>query len=61
MRDDRSNPSHQGGKLKYERPQLTRIGSLEDITRHAATGNATDASFGTGTPVHNLTFSDYPT
>ena len=47
-----------GGKLKYEKPQLARIGTLENITRAAKSGYALDASFGDGTPMHSLTFSD---
>jgi hypothetical protein len=60
MRDDRSNLPHQGDKLKYERPQLTRIGSLETITRHAAGGTNFDKDFAAGDPCCGA-FSDFPT
>ena len=45
-------------KLRYEKPAVTRIGTLENITRHASTGWATDAAFPAGTPQGRLTFSD---
>jgi hypothetical protein len=48
----------QGGKLKYEKPQLVRIGTLEAVTRHAADGYALDQSFPGRTPQSQLTFSD---
>jgi len=47
-----------GGKLKYEKPQLVRIGTLENITRHASDGYALDQSFPGRTPQSQLTFSD---
>ncbi len=47
-----------GAKLKYEKPQLVRIGTLETITRHASTGYALDAGFTLGTPATSITFSD---
>jgi len=46
------------GKLKYEKPQLVRIGTLENITRHASDGYALDQSFPGRTPQSQLTFSD---
>jgi hypothetical protein len=48
----------QGSKLKYEKPQLVRIGTLETITRHASDGYALDQSFPGRTPQSQLTFSD---
>jgi hypothetical protein len=56
MRDDRSN-SLQSGKVKYEKPQLTRIGTLESITQHAAGGTNFDKDFASGDPCCG-TFSD---
>ena len=47
-----------GGKLKYEKPELLRIGTLESITRHAAHGYATDQAFPAETPFSSLQFSD---
>jgi hypothetical protein len=57
MRDDRSSLS-EGGKLKYEKPAVTRIGTLEKVTQHAATGYALDTDYPAGTPGGSLTFSD---
>jgi hypothetical protein len=57
MNDDHS-VLFQNGKLAYERPQLTRIGTLESITQHASTGHALDVGFGAGTLASDLTFSD---
>ena len=58
MQDDRTNCSG-SGKLAYEKPQLTRIGSLEDVTRNASSGHALDKDFARGST--DLTFSDFPT
>lgn len=57
---DRCGNSSESGKLKYEKPQLTRIGTLETITQHAGSGWALDANFGAGTAYGDLTFSDLP-
>ena len=57
MREIQSSTSRDS-KLRYEKPAVTRIGTLEDVTQHASTGHATDASFGAGTPLSGLTFSD---
>jgi hypothetical protein len=57
MRDISSGLS-EGGKLRYEKPQLQRIGTLETITRHASDGYALDQNFSMDTPRGNLTFSD---
>ena len=59
MRGDRSQSS-EVGKLAYEKPQLVRIGSLENITRHAGGGGYTDQTFPGGTAYGDLQFSDLP-
>jgi hypothetical protein len=57
MRESHSNPPR-GSKLRYEKPAVTRIGTLENVTQHASNGHALDAGFGAGTPASGLTFSD---
>ena len=59
MGENHSNAS-QDGKLRYEKPAVIRIGTLEDVTQHASTGHALDAGFGAGTVTGDLTFSDVP-
>ena len=44
-------------KRRYRAPHLTVHGSLEAITKGASTGNTLDATFPTGTPFGDLTFS----
>lgn len=41
----------------YETPELRVHGDLEGLTRGQATGTQLDASFPTGTPFGDLTFS----
>jgi hypothetical protein len=48
------------GKLRYEKPSVTRIGTLESITQAAHVGHAFDSNIigiTPGTPVGNM-FSD---
>ena len=59
MRENHSNASRDG-KLRYEKPTVIRIGTLEDVTQHASSGHALDAGFGAGTLTGDLTFSDLP-
>jgi hypothetical protein len=44
-------------KSVYEAPAMTSLGSFETLTQGAATGSQLDASFPTGTPFGDLTFS----
>lgn len=44
-------------KLAYNKPQLTEVGSFEEVTLGNATGNSLDATFPAGTPFGQLTFS----
>lgn len=44
-------------KAIYEAPKLVEIGSFETVTQGAKTGNSLDATFPTGTPFGQLTFS----
>ncbi len=44
-------------KLTYTAPRLVRHGSIEAVTKGASTGSALDATFPTGTPFGDLTFS----
>jgi hypothetical protein len=44
-------------KREYETPNLEAHGSIEQITQGASTGTALDATFPTGTPFGDLTFS----
>ena len=37
--ENHSNASRDG-KLRYEKPTVTRIGTLEDVTQHASSGHA---------------------
>jgi hypothetical protein len=57
MGENHSN-TPRDSKLRYEKPAVTRIGTLEDVTQHASSGHALDAGFGAGTPASGLTFSD---
>lgn len=41
----------------YEAPELTVVGSFEQVTQGSATGNFTDRNFPTTTPRGQLTFS----
>lgn len=41
----------------YEAPKLTRVGSVESLTSGKSTGSQLDATFPTGTPFGDLTFS----
>lgn len=42
---------------EYETPEMTVHGSIEAVTHGASTGNVLDATFPTGTPFGDLTFS----
>ncbi len=42
---------------EYEAPSLTVHGSIEAITQGSSSGNFLDATFPTGTPFGELTFS----
>ena len=44
-------------KLIYTAPRLVRHGSVEAVTKGASVGNVLDATFPTGTPADQLTFS----
>lgn len=44
-------------KLAYETPVVRAHGSIETITHGASDGNALDATFPSGTPKGELTFS----
>ncbi|MFT3722199.1 MAG: lasso RiPP family leader peptide-containing protein [Hyphomonadaceae bacterium] len=44
-------------RTEYEAPELTEIGSFEEITQGMSRGRRLDASFPTETPFENLTFS----
>jgi hypothetical protein len=44
-------------KAQYEAPTLTVVGTFEDITQGQARGSQLDATFPTGTPFGDLTFS----
>lgn len=44
-------------KRRYAAPHLTVHGSLEAITKGASSGSVLDATFPTGTPFGDLTFS----
>jgi hypothetical protein len=44
-------------KLAYIKPQLTEVGSFEEVTLGGSSGASLDASFPTGTPFADLTFS----
>ena len=44
-------------KKTYATPRLTRHGSVEALTKGQSTGNFLDATFPTGTPFGQLTFS----
>ena len=44
-------------KPAYEAPAIVSLGSFETLTQGAATGSQLDASFPTGTPFGDLTFS----
>jgi hypothetical protein len=56
MRDVLNAPDR--SKVQYETPTLTRIGTFETITQHAAGGGFTDAAFPSHTPAGSLSFSD---
>jgi len=45
-------------KRAYETPLLVEAGSFESLTQAASTGSTLDATFPTGTPFGDLTFSD---
>jgi len=42
---------------EYEAPKLESHGSIEEVTQGASSGNFLDATFPTGTPFDDLTFS----
>lgn len=44
-------------KTVYEAPAMTSLGSFETLTQGASSGSALDATFPTGTPFGDLTFS----
>ncbi|WP_240484590.1 lasso RiPP family leader peptide-containing protein [Brevundimonas nasdae] len=44
-------------KTVYEAPAMTSLGSFETLTQGASRGSALDATFPTGTPFGDLTFS----
>lgn len=44
-------------KKEYRAPKLKVHGALETITQHAGSGSILDASFPSGTPFGDLTFS----
>lgn len=44
-------------KPVYTKPEVTKIGEFEDITRGTSIGNFTDAAFPADTPRGDLTFS----
>ena len=44
-------------KKQYETPALTVVGTFESITQGASSGSTLDATFPTGTPFGDLTFS----
>lgn len=44
-------------KTEYETPELIDAGLFEEITEGGAAGTVLDATFATGTPVSELTFS----
>lgn len=44
-------------EARYERPQLTQIGSFEAVTQGHSAGSKTDAAFPVGTPRGSITFS----
>jgi hypothetical protein len=44
-------------KMQYETPVLEEVGSFEEVTLATGNRNRLDASFPTGTPNPNLTFS----
>lgn len=44
-------------KQPYEAPQVTVVGSVQELTLAAATGSHLDQTFPAGTPLNELTFS----
>ena len=44
-------------KTVYEAPAMTSLGSFETLTQGASSGSQLDATFPTGTPFGELTFS----
>lgn len=44
-------------KAVYETPELIDAGLFEEITEGGATGSTLDATFSSGTPISDLTFS----
>nr|WP_315051108.1 lasso RiPP family leader peptide-containing protein [uncultured Brevundimonas sp.] len=44
-------------KTVYEAPAMTSLGSFETLTQGGASGTRLDATFPTGTPFSDLTFS----
>lgn len=44
-------------KMEYETPELIDAGLFEEITEGGANGSVLDATFSSGTPVSDLTFS----
>lgn len=44
-------------KMEYEAPTLIEVGSFEEITQGASTGDSLDADFPDGFPASQLTFS----
>ena len=44
-------------KRSYEAPEITVVGSVEEITQAGSDGDSLDASFSAGTSRGDLTFS----
>jgi hypothetical protein len=53
MRGDRAA----AGKLPYEAPEVTNLGSFEEVTQAGHGNGRTDAAFGAGTPIDAITAS----
>lgn len=49
--------THDSVTINYESPSLEKIGSFEELTLGSASGGFLDATFPTGTPASDLTFS----
>jgi hypothetical protein len=47
----------QRGTPTYEKPELTFVGTFEEVTQHASSGGHTDATFSANTNFDDLTFS----
>jgi len=48
---------NEDGKLEYEAPELVVHGTIESLTQGQASGWTLDATFPTGTPAGDITFS----